>query len=115
MEIIQPYIDTILQALMGLLVSLLIAALVSLRQKVNKWLESKTTDAQRDMLHKLAVEAFAYAETIVTNADGKFKLESAIIYLTNRLSEKGIQVNASEIRATIEKAVLFYNKKDDVK
>lgn len=118
MEIIQPYINGIIQALVGLLATLVIAALVSFRQRVNTWLESKTTSTQRDILHKFSLEAFAFAETIYKEADGQKKYEAAYEYLTMRLKDYGIDIREAEIMATIEKAVLEYNmakNKDDAK
>jgi LL-H family phage holin len=109
MDIIQPYIVPVLQALVGLLVTILIAAVVSLRQKINTWVESRTTAAQRESLHKFSLEAFAFAETVFKDSNGPEKLTAAYGYLSRRAKENGIKIDEAEIRAIIEKSVLDFN------
>jgi hypothetical protein len=119
MDIFQPYITGIIQALVGLLVTILIAAAVSLRQKINVWMESRTTAAQRESLHKFSLEAFAFAETVFKDSNGPDKLNAAYGYLYRRAKQYGIEISETEIKAIIEKSVLDFNaslkSKDDAK
>ena len=118
MDVIQPYIVPILQALVGMLVSIIIGAALSLRVKINKWLASKTNADQRELLHKLSLEAFAFAETVYKNENGPNKLGAAYGYLSKRASDYAIDISVTEIKAIIEKSVLDYNaglKRDGAK
>lgn len=115
MEIIQPYITGIVQALVGLLATAVVALLISLRQKVSNWIKSKTTVNQREMLHKFSLEAFAFAETAFKDAGGNEKLTAAYGYLSRRAKEHGIEISALEIEVIIEKSVLEFNGKPSAK
>lgn len=75
---------------------------------LHKWIGAHTTAKQRDMLHRFADEAFAFAKTVYVNSDGPTKLAAATSYLSSRLKEKGITVTTDEMRAAIEKAYLAY-------
>lgn len=112
MELIQPYIDAVVTALIGLLAALLVAGITSVRKKVEAWLEARTTDQQREALHKIAQEAYALVEAQFKGSGAERKLEEAKGYLLQRLNALGISLTDEEIRAAIEKAWLeFGNKK----
>ncbi|GIP38622.1 hypothetical protein J31TS4_19020 [Paenibacillus sp. J31TS4] len=108
-DIIQPYVSTIVDALLGLLVAVLVAAVLTVKQKVEAWLEQRTTAQQRETLHRLAKEAFAFAESIYKDVNGDRKLKAAEGYLLSRLELIGIKLTDAEIRAAVEKAVIEYN------
>ncbi|OUS70316.1 hypothetical protein B1748_29210 [Paenibacillus sp. MY03] len=111
MENLQPYIDTIVQALVGLLVSFLLGVLAMLRGKVQEWLETRTTVQQRDILHRLAGEAAALAEATYKDAGGPEKMNAAFAYVLQRAAVIGISVERESVQAAIEKAVMDYNTK----
>ncbi|WEK53309.1 MAG: phage holin [Candidatus Cohnella colombiensis] len=111
MEHLQPYIDGVVGALVSLLVAFVIGVVAMLRVKVTAWLESRTNAQQREILHRLAQEGMAYAETAFKQSGGMEKLTEAFSYVFNRASNYGIKVGADTIRAAIEKAVLDYNAK----
>lgn len=111
MEHLQPYIDTIVQALLGLLVTFLLGVVAVFRGKVKEWLETRTSAQQRDILHRLAGEAAALAEATYKDAGGPEKLSEAYAYVLERAAELGISINRDSIRAAIEKAVMDYNAK----
>lgn len=110
MGIIQPYLDTVVQALLGLVTAVVIAALIEIRKKVLEWIDKKATNEQRDLIYKLAKEAFSFAETVYHQMDGRQKLDGAIAYLSKRLNDANINLTEEEIRAVIEGVVLGYNK-----
>ncbi|APQ59805.1 hypothetical protein PPOLYM_02569 [Paenibacillus polymyxa] len=110
-ETVQPYVNTIATAAAGVLTAFVLGGLNKLKTKVNVWLEARTTAAQREVIHKIAGEGFAFAQTAFKEAGGERKLQEALQYTTLRLAEQGITVSAVEIRSTIEKAYLEYNSK----
>lgn len=108
MQYIQPYIDTIVTALVGLLVTFLLAGISAIRKKVEVWFEARTTDQQRETLHKIAQEAYAFVEAQFKGSGAERKLEEAKGYLLQRLNALGISLAEDEIRAAIEKAWLEF-------
>ncbi|WP_342428563.1 phage holin, LLH family [Paenibacillus sp. FSL L8-0158] len=110
-ETVQTYVNTIVTAAAGVLTAFVLGGLNKLKTKVNVWLEARTTAAQREVIHKVAGEAFALAQTAFKEAGGERKLQEALQYTTLRLAEQGITVSAVEIRSAIEKAYLEYNSK----
>lgn len=108
-DLLKPYLDTIVQALIGLLVALILSAIAVLRKKVEAWLDSRTSAQQREILHRLAGEAMALAETELKKQGGIAKMDAALKYVLSRAADYGIQVGIDTIRAAIEKAVLDYN------
>ncbi|MDR6776243.1 hypothetical protein J2W98_000490 [Paenibacillus peoriae] len=110
-EGVQPYVTTIATAAVGVLTTFVLAGLNTVKVKVNLWLEARTTAAQREVIHKIAGEGFAFAQTAFKQAGGERKLQEALQYTTLRLAEQGITVSAVEIRSAIEKAYLEYNSK----
>ncbi|WP_025684821.1 phage holin, LLH family [Paenibacillus maysiensis] len=110
-ETVQPYVNTIVTAAAGVLTAFVLGGLNKLKTKVNVWLEARTTAAQREVIHKIAGEGFAFAQTAFKEAGGERKLQEALQYTTLRLAEQGITVSAVEIRSAIEKAYLEYNSK----
>jgi hypothetical protein len=110
-HLIQPYLDSLVQALIGILVLFILAGLAAIRRKAETLLESKTTATQRQTIYHLAGEAFAYAEAVFKESNGPQKLDAAFGYLSSRLKGLGISIGETDIRAAIEKAVLEYNAK----
>lgn len=111
MEAAQPYLETIFLALMSLIASLIVAALVGLRQKVFKWIESRTSREQRELLHQMAEEAFSLVEKLYKSEHSQTKLDEAKNYIYDRIKEHGLNISEKEVVAVIEKAVLDYNTK----
>jgi hypothetical protein len=109
LELIQPYIGTIVDALVGVLVVFVLGIVAMLRVKVTAWLETRTTAQQREILHRLATEAMALAESEYKDRGGPAKLDAALMYVIDRAAKYGINVGMDSIRAAIEKAVLDYN------
>lgn len=108
---IQPYVSTVVTAAIGVLTTIVLAGLNNVKVKVNTWLEARTTAAQREVIHKIAGEGFAFAQTAFKEAGGERKLQEALQYATLRLAEQGITVSAVELQAVIEKAYLEYKSK----
>ncbi|XEC92497.1 phage holin [Paenibacillus tarimensis] len=104
----QPYISAIVQALFGILAIFVLIGLKATAKKVHVWLDAHTTAAQRNILHMLAKEGFAFSETMFGQLNGEEKLQKAMNYVTQMLQARGIQISGDEIRAAIEKAVLAY-------
>ncbi|WP_342436699.1 phage holin, LLH family [Paenibacillus sp. FSL L8-0436] len=81
-----------------------------MKNKAVSYLDSKLDATQWELLHKVAGEAYAYAETVYKSAEGQAKLEQALDYATEQLSRNGIEVTPAEIRAAIEQVYLKYKK-----
>ncbi|KAF6614376.1 hypothetical protein HFE03_03350 [Paenibacillus sp. EKM102P] len=110
-ETVQPYVNTIVTAAVGVLTAFVLGGLNKLKTKVNVWLEARTTAAQREVIHKVAGEAFALAQTTFKDAGGVRKMQEALQYASLRLTEQGIVVSPTELQAAIEKAYLEYKTK----
>ncbi|MHB0944559.1 phage holin, LLH family [Paenibacillus sp. ALE1] len=110
-ETIQPAISTIVTAIVGVLVTFALAGINTLKNKANNWLDARTTAAQREVIHKIAGEAFALAQTTFKEAGGVRKMQEALQYASLRLTEQGIVVSPTELQAAIEKAYLEYKAK----
>ncbi|MGG4504204.1 phage holin, LLH family [Paenibacillus polymyxa] len=110
-ETIQPAISTIVTAIVGVLVTFALAGINTLKNKANNWLDARTTAAQREVIHKVAGEAFALAQTTFKDAGGVRKMQEALQYASLRLTEQGIVVSPTELQAAIEKAYLEYKAK----
>ncbi|MMZ58265.1 hypothetical protein D1872_202360 [compost metagenome] len=110
-ETVQPYVNTIVTAAAGVLTAFVLGGLNKLKTKVNVWLEARTTAAQREVIHKVAGEAFAFAQTTFKDAGGVHKMQEALQYASLRLTEQGIVVSSTELQAAIEKAYLEYKAK----
>ncbi|WP_025716418.1 phage holin, LLH family [Paenibacillus sp. 1-18] len=110
-ETVQPYVNTIVTAAAGVLTAFVLGGLNKLKTKVNVWLEARTTAAQREVIHKIAGEGFAFAQTAFKEAGGERKLQEALQYTSLRLTEQGIVVSPTELQAAIEKAYLEYKAK----
>ncbi|MDN4079613.1 phage holin, LLH family [Paenibacillus polymyxa] len=110
-ETVQPYVNTIVTAAAGVLTAFVLGGLNKLKTKVNVWLEARTTAAQREVIHKIAGEGFAFAQTAFKEAGGERKLQEALQYASLTLSSQGIVVSQVELKSAIEKAYLEYKTK----
>ncbi|MNW39801.1 hypothetical protein D3C74_168950 [compost metagenome] len=93
-----------------MLTAFVLGGLNKLKTKVNVWLEARTTAAQREAIHKIAGEGFAYAQTAFKEAGGERKLQEALQYASLTLTSQGIVVQV-ELRSAIQKAYLEYKAK----
>lgn len=105
-EAAQPYITTIVTAVVGALAAVLLAAVGAVRVKAIAYFDSKLDTTQRELLHKVAGEAYAYAATVFKSEESQVKLAQALEYATQQLGHRGIRVTPEEIRAAIEAAYL---------
>lgn len=106
-----PAMEKVIVAIIYLIATLALAALVELRQKVLKWIDSRTSKEQRELLRQMAEEAFSLVEKMYKSEHAQTKLDEAKRYIHNRIDEHGLNVSETEITAVIEKAVLDYNTK----
>lgn len=100
----QPYMTAIATALIGLLATILLAAIARLRANVEAWLVARTSAAKRDLLHKLAAEAYAWAEQQYGQGSGQVKLPEAVRYVLERLRLDKIGLSAEDVTAAVQKA-----------
>lgn len=103
-EAAQPYLTAIATAGLGLLATLLLAFIASLRTKLEAWVVARTSSAQRDLLHKLASEAYAWAEQQYGQGNGQAKLSEAVRYVLERLRLDKIGISAEDATAAVQKA-----------
>ncbi|HEY2492171.1 MAG TPA: phage holin, LLH family [Paenibacillus sp.] len=104
----QPYITAVALAIVGVVATVILRAVAFLQQKANSWFDAKLSVSQRELLHKIAYEGFAYAQTVYKDLGGEDKLQQALVYASNQLEARGIKVAPEEIRAAVEKAYLAY-------
>lgn len=109
-EVLQPIVITVVTAIVGLLASYALVAVNKLKDRAAAWLDARTTESDRQTLHKIAQEAFAYAETAFTTPAGDNKLEAALGYAIDKLQAVGIQLSQEEIKAAIHDAWLKYDQ-----
>lgn len=110
-EAVQPHVQTIIISLIGIIATVVLSLLAVLQKRVNLWIASKTSVSDRELIHRVASEAFALAEKAFKETNGQAKLNYAFSYTSEHLAKAGIKVTADEIKAAIEKAVLDYNAK----
>ncbi|TQS01388.1 phage holin, LLH family [Paenibacillus ottowii] len=110
-ETVQPYVSTVATAILGVLTAIVIAGLNTIKVKANEWINARTTESQRVLLHKLAEEGFSLSKTVFKEADGPKKLQQALSYVTRQLQQRGIYLTDIEIQGAIEKAYLDYKAK----
>lgn len=89
--------------LLALALACLAGVLIKLAQHTKEWLQAHTTAAQRDVLHKIAAEAVAYAAQAYKDFDGDVKLDRAVGYVKSHLPA-GITITTDQVRGAIEKA-----------
>jgi len=106
----EEMLNQVVLALISLLAAMVLAALTELRRRVLAWIDTHKNLAQRDLLNRLAEEAFAYVEQTMAGSASPDKLSAASIYLSRTLEARGIRVGPDEIRAAIERAVLAHNQ-----
>lgn len=111
LEISQPYVETILRAVLALVAAVILSIIYKLRAKVEAWLEAKTSVDQRDLLHKLAAEAYAYVERQYTNG-GADKLDYAVQYVLDRLDLDKAGITSKDVMAAVQKAWTELDKKN---
>ncbi|WP_211749935.1 phage holin [Paenibacillus sp. Marseille-Q4541] len=104
MDQAQPFISSIVVAIVGLLATIVIGAVNKLKKKASDYFDANLSVKQRELLHKVASEAFAYAETLYGQYDGEKKMEHAYAYVSDKLGDAGMSITPQEIRAAIEKA-----------
>ena len=105
-ESVQPYITTIAGAILSLLAAVVIGLVALLKQSIKDWIDARLSVQQRELLHKVASEAFAYAETAYEQGECDKKLAEAMDYVSSQLAKKNIKITPIEMRAAIEKAYL---------
>ena len=109
LEQLQPSIETIVFSILGILSTIALAGLAALKTNVKAWIDSKTSVNNRELLHKIAKEAFAHAETAFKENGGAYKLEQALKYAAGKLDKIGVELTTEEIKAAIHDACLKYN------
>ncbi|MFC7560276.1 hypothetical protein ACFQ5D_23260 [Paenibacillus farraposensis] len=92
---IQPYVSTVVTAAVGVLTTIVLAGLNNVKVKVNTWLEARTAVAQREVIHKIAGEGFAFAQTAFKEAGGERKLQEALHAETCRTRHYSVGRRAS--------------------
>jgi LL-H family phage holin len=111
MKLIEPYLETIVTALAGLLVTVLLAVISALRTRVYGWLAARTTAAEQQALHLIAKEACALAERLYIEQGGQEKMQQAIAYAAEEFRKRGIAVSPAKLEAAIEAAWLDYHSR----
>jgi len=110
-EVYQPYINAGVLALVGLFVLAGLTAGWRLYKPARDWLRAGTSDTQRQVLHRVAMEAVALLEATLGSKQGQAKLLKAKAYVNRALGRIGSSLTAEDIEAAIEKAVADYKTK----
>jgi LL-H family phage holin len=111
---ISPLVSSILLELIKLVALAVLAGFGYLQIKAKASINSMKNKAQRELLHKIADEAFAHAETFFASESSQIKLNKALSYVSSNLGAMGIKLSLEEVRAAVEKACLEYNTKKKV-
>ena len=106
----EQLIDQIVTGVIGILGILVAAALAELRVRTIAWIDARKNVAQRELLHKVAEEGFAFVEQTMAKSASSDKIQFACNYVSGKLKERKIDVEPDEIRAAVEKFVTEYNK-----
>ncbi|MFD1126654.1 phage holin [Paenibacillus provencensis] len=104
MEQAQPYIVTIVLAIVALITKVVVGSINKLTKKASDYFDANLSVKQREMLHKIAAEAYAYAESVYKDYGGEEKLNQAFNYVSSKLGDVGLNISSDEIRGAIEKA-----------
>ncbi|MGN7456365.1 phage holin, LLH family [Paenibacillus pasadenensis] len=100
------FAEDVLTALLALAVIVMVPILC--RRGV-AYLTARVGEQQRVLLHRIAEEAAALAESAYPNGGGPQKLAMAMKYAQEQAQRLGIRPGSEVLRASIEKAVLDYN------
>ncbi|MNM07370.1 Phage holin protein [compost metagenome] len=109
-EILDQQVSVVVVAVLSTLATIVLSLLALLQMRVKLWINRKTSLVERELIHKIASEAYAFAEKEFKDNGGPTKLSEAYNYASRLLGNAGIKVAPEEIKSAIEKAVLDYNK-----
>jgi LL-H family phage holin len=109
MEQAQPYIISIVTALIGILATIITGSIKKAQKRAEAYYNAHTNEKDRELLHKIGMEAFSWAQTVYREYEGDRKLQEAYSYASGQLANLGVEMSGDEIRAAIEKAVIDYN------
>lgn len=111
LEAATPQVTNIVVAIIGLIATVVLSMLALLQKRFIVWLNSKTSINDRELIYRVANEAFSLAETAFKESASQAKMNFAFSYASDILAKAGIKVTNDEIKSAIEKAVLEYNMK----
>lgn len=110
LEQAETALSFIVLAIIASLGSIVTALVYRSRDALLDWIVSRTTESQRNTLWRIAQEAYAHAESAGIVEKGQAKLSLAYDYAAKQLSNIGIKVTSTEIKAAIEQACLEQKK-----
>lgn len=90
-EQIQPYVSTIVLAVVGLLAYVILGAINLVKAKAGAYFDTKLTAVQRELLHWIAGEAYAYAEPAFRGAGGGPNYQKRYSMLRSSLRSAGLK------------------------
>lgn len=105
-ELLTPYISEGLTILVQIAALAVFYGLAILKRKTEAYIAAHTDAKQAELLHLLAREAYAFAETAYRDLAGHEKLSHALDYLEQQAKAKGIPFDADAAKTAIEKAWL---------
>lgn len=102
------YIEIITKVIIPILGAILMYIVVPfIKKTVIPYINSKTTEAQRNMVYAIVLEIVAAAEQMLKDKDPTGEKRKQ--YVLDRLKNKGIDINMDELNDMIESAVLEIN------
>lgn len=104
LQLIQPYIFPVVQAVLAVLAAAILAFLYKLRRKLEQWIDARTHSGQRELLHRLAAEAYALVEKDLKEENGEAKLKAAVEYVLQHWRLTAIGIDYESIKAAVQKA-----------
>jgi LL-H family phage holin len=111
---VSPMLSQLVIEIIKILTVVVLSGLGLLSFKIKSAIDSVKDKNQREMFHKIANEAFSYAEATFKSETSRNKMTQAFMYASSKLGDIGIKVSDKEITAAIEKACLDYNAKKKV-
>ncbi|MET3505647.1 phage holin [Halalkalibacter oceani] len=109
-ELIQPYFVEITVGIILGLFSIVTTIALKLYETFKQSTLSNKNVKDHEYLWYLANTAFGFIEQTMKGKKSQDKLSEAILYVSERLKQKNVEVEEIEIRAAIERAVTEFNK-----
>lgn len=95
------FANIVIPAVLVALASIGVFALAELQ----KWLKTKTTAQEFDLIQTLAEAGARAAQQYLSGADGKTKKEYALKFAVDELQRRGVKIDPARLDAWIEGAV----------
>lgn len=102
------YVTEIVLASVGLITAGVLTLGTALYQKLKPVYEARLDNEQRDLIERIAMDAYAWVERNFPG-QGARKFHEAVAYLSSKLEFIGIRINPEELEAAVQRAWEVFN------